>query len=441
MKRFFIFLIILIITGCSVNQEKGKINPAPTDPVVEITYWQFWTGFEEDAIKDLVNRFNKTHKNIKVKMLTISEPWKKILLSIIGGVPPDIANISAEWISELGYRSAIIPLDEYCKEFGVTKDLFIPVYWEMLTYGGKTLAIPLTPSSTALFWNKNLFKKAGLNPNKPPITLEELEDFADKLTIKNPDGKVLQAGFFPNWPPWSNSVYPLLFGGDLVDLKAGKITANNPKNIESWEWAQNFVRKIGSNNLQSFQESFGNLQGPNNPFYSEKIVIEINGVWEENFISKFAPNIDFGVSPIPTKSGNLATSVICDGIAIPKGAKHPKEAFEFIKWLYKPENIEELCIKHKKFSPLVHSDRKDFINNHPNPYIKVFIDLARSKHARYFPATTAFQLYKRELKKAFELVMRLEASPEDALNEVQRKIDIELDRLEKYERKRALSYK
>ena len=139
---------------------------------------------------------------------------------------------------------------------------------------------------------------------------------------------------------------------------------------------------------------------------------------------------------MPGKDGRLITIVDEDCILIPRGSKHPKEAFEFISWLMKPENIEELCIGQYKFSPLVYSDRDEFIKKHPHPYIKTFIDLARSKDAVFFPQATFYEFYRRELKRAFESVVRLNKTPEEALNEVQRKVEIELKRQIKYEKLR-----
>ena len=432
-NKLIIFIALLCLsTACSHNQ-KPELKNRP----VKITYWQFWTGFEEDAIKHLVDKFNKTHTHIKVKMLTISEPWKKTLLSIIGGTPPDILNTTSEWLPELAARGALIPLDDYCKSHMINRNTFISVYWDMLKRKGSIWGLPLTPSSTAIYWNKSLFKKAGLDPNDAPNTLEKLESYADKLTTRDKGGRLIKAGFFPSWPSWASSFYPLIFNGTWGD--SNELTPNHPGNIKGWKWAQKFSQKIGPSNIQSFQEEFGNIQGPNNPFYSGKIAIEINGVWEANFISKFAPHIEWGAAPFYNTNGELTTSVICVPIVIPKGAKHPDEAFEFIAWLMKPKNIEELALRQKKFSPLAVSDNETFIKNHPNPYIKAFIDAAKSKNASYFPSTTAFQLYKRLLRKGFEQVMRLEADPKEVLDNIQIKVEKELKRQNKYEEKRDLS--
>ena len=428
MKRIIILTTVLFITGCTSNRNQDMINHAPT----EIIYWQYWTGFEGKAIEKLVKRFNETHTNLKVKMLTISEPRKKTLLSIIGGTPPDVISSITAWVPELASRDALISLDDYCKEYMISETLFIPALWKMLNLYGHTWALPTTPTATALYWNKNLFKEAGLNPDVPPKTLKELEIFSDKITKIKPNGSYERIGFLPSWPSWSFGFYALLFGGSWGNCEKGIITANNPKNIEAWEWAQNYVKKLGGKNVQLFQEGFGNYQGVNNPFYSEKVAIEINGVWEGNFIQKFAPKIQWGVAPMPSKDGKLTTIVDCDCILIPKGSKHPKEAFEFINWLMQPENIEELCILQGKFSPLIYSDREDFIKNHSHPNIKVFIDLARSSNAQFFPQVPFYEMYRRELKRGFEATMKLDKTPKEALEEVQGKMGRELERQEKY---------
>ena len=445
MKKFLTLITITLTIGViaknisdeAISKRYEIASPSARNDmkqVTEITYWQYWTAFEGKAIEKLVDKFNRTHSNIKVKMLTISEPRKKTMLSIIGRTPPDVISSIAAWVPELASKGAIIPLDAYCKENMINENLFIPVFWKMLNLNGHTWALPTTPTATALYWNKSLFQEAGLAPNKPPKTLSEIEAFAEKITKKDKDGKINQIGFLPSWPPWSFGFYGVLFGGNWGEAEGKKITANNIKNIEGWRWAQSFAKNLGSKDIQTFQEGCGNYQGINNPFYSQKIGIELNGVWEGNFIPHFAPNVKWGVAPILSKNGKPTTIVDCDCILIPKGSKHPHEAFEFMKWLTKAENLEELCILQGKFSPLIYSDREDFIKKHPHPYIKVFIDLARSNGATFFPQCTFYELYKRELKRAFESVMRLEKDPKDALNEVQKKMEKELARQEKYEK-------
>ena len=203
MKKVFILIpitLVILMLVCS-NHFNRRFADSPVRPT-EITYWQYWTAFEGKAIEGLVDKFNKTHPDIKVKMLTISEPHKKTLLSIIGGTPPDVISSIAAWVPELSSKGALIPLDDFCTKYDITKEKFIPVYWKMLNLNGHTWALPTTPTSTALYWNKDMFKEAGLDPDKPPKTLEELENISNKITKKDKSGRMEKIGFLPSWPPW-----------------------------------------------------------------------------------------------------------------------------------------------------------------------------------------------------------------------------------------------
>ena len=93
-------------------------------------------------------------------------------------------------------------------------------------------------------------------------------------------------------------------------------------------------------------------------------------------------------------------------------------------WILKKENINYLALSQNKFPPLKldESEKADFIKKHPNPYIEVFMDLAESSNAAYFPHLSFSKEYKREIKKAFDKVLRLEMSPKEALDDLQKKM-------------------
>ena len=93
-------------------------------------------------------------------------------------------------------------------------------------------------------------------------------------------------------------------------------------------------------------------------------------------------------------------------------------------WLLKKENINYLALSQSKFPPLKlsQSEEREFIKKHPNPYIEVFMDLAESSNAVYFPHLSFSKEYKREIKKAFDKVLRLEMSPKEALDDLQKRM-------------------
>src|SRR4051812_39363698 len=68
-------------------------RPAPADGRLHIRYWEKWTGFEEDAMRSVVEAFNRKQSRIQVEYLAVSEVNRKMLLATAGGNPPDVAGI------------------------------------------------------------------------------------------------------------------------------------------------------------------------------------------------------------------------------------------------------------------------------------------------------------------------------------------------------------
>lgn len=407
-------VIILIFFLIPFYLELSKKKNLASQP--KITFWQYWSGTEKEPLADLVNKFNNEDHGFQVEMLNISMPRKKILMSITGSVPPDLVHLDGDMVSDFALRNALMPLDEL-NDF---INEFIPVYTEMLNIKGTQWAIPMMPTCEAMHINKNLLNEFNLTA---PETLDDLENIFNTATdFKN----FKHIGWLPSWPPWSARFLPVLFGGRWAEVDTNgevKITANSDENIAAWTWVQQKIAsKIPADKLAAFTEGFSAYQSPDNPFYTGRIALENNGVWEENLASKFAPDLDLEIVPFPG-TVKQATLVTVDALAIPKGSKNSKKAFEFIRWLLKPENIEYLALKQKKFSPLKKvSD--DFYAQHTNPYIKVFVDLANSPNAVYFPQVSFVQMYRREIKSAYNKMLRRELSAKEALDELQKAMEV-----------------
>ena len=141
--------------------------------------------------------------------------------------------------------------------------------------------------------------------------------------------------------------------------------------------------------MRRFSAGFGNFASPQDPFLSGKVAMVLQGVWLHNFITKYSPNMSWGAAPFPSvdpKRLPMVTIAECDVLVVPRGAKHAKEGFDFIAFVQRQENMERLCLSQRKFSPRsVVSDA--FVREHPNPYIKMFMESAKSEDARYVPKT------------------------------------------------------
>ena len=402
------------LAGC------GPRLSAPGGRVV-VTYWEKWTGFEGEAMRKTVEAFNASQNRIEVRLLTTSQVDRKMLMATAGGIPPDVAGLWSYNVIPYADKNALLPLDDYAAQHGLRREQFIPAFWDLCYHRDHLWGLPSTPASLALHWNRRLFREAGLDPNRPPRTIEELDAYADRLTKRDRNGKILQAGFMPSEPGWWPWAWGCYFGGQLWDGK-GKITATSPENLRAYKWVRSYADKMDVKQLQVFSSGFGNFSSPQNPFISGIVAMELQGVWMHNFIAELAPEIEWGAAPFPYPADRpeLADSspVEEDVLVIPRGAKHPNEAFEFIAFVNSRKGSELLNMGQRKFTPLLDVSQP-FLRDHPNPYIEVFIDLAKSRNAFVPPQMPLWQEYQAEMQTAFDQIWLAEKTPEDALKDVQ----------------------
>jgi ABC-type glycerol-3-phosphate transport system substrate-binding protein len=431
MRRYGALLAIVVVAlsgGCRRETSSDR---------VVITYWEKWTGFEADAMRETVEAFNARQDRIEVRLLTTSQIDRKMLMATAGGIPPDAAGLWSTNVIPYADKNALLPLDGLAASHDLSREDFIPRYWDLCYHRGHLWGLPSTPASLALHWNKRLFREAGLDPERPPRTIEELDEFADRLTQRDADGKITQMGFMPaepGWWPWAWGAY---FGGKLWNGK-DRITATAPENVRAYQWVRSYTDKLGAKPLQIFSSGFGSFSSPENPFLSQIVAMELQGVWMHNFIDQYAPEMEWGAAPFPHPADrpDLAntTPVEEDVLVIPRGAKHPEEAFEFIAFANSREGSELLNMGQRKFTPLLDVSPQ-FLREHPNPYIEVFIDLAKSPNAIVPPQMPLWQEYQAEMATAFDQVRLAEKEPEAALREVEVRMQRKLDRdVKRYER-------
>ena len=191
---------VLLAAGCHV------IVPEPPDEYVDgrlrITYWEKWTGFEGEAIKQVVDRFNEMQDRLYVDLVTMSQIDRKVLVAIAGGEPPDLVGLWSAGIPAFAEKRAIMRIEPFMERAGMDPDDFLRVFLEANMYEGGLYGLPTTPATMALHWNKALFREAGLDPERPPRTLAELDAMAEKLTKYDEDGHIVQLGFTPSEPGW-----------------------------------------------------------------------------------------------------------------------------------------------------------------------------------------------------------------------------------------------
>ena len=156
----------------------------------------------------------------------------------------------------------------------------------------------------------------------------------------------------------------------------------------------------------------------------------LHGVWLDNFIRNYAPpDFEYGTAPFPTDEenpGNPVSVAEADILVIPAGSRHPREAMEFIRYVQSQPTMEKLCLLMKKFTPL-RQVSPEFLRNHPHPYLRVFLELARSPRTAPILNIPSFNEYSNDIEANVNGVLRGSLTGEEGRARLQERQQRALD--------------
>jgi multiple sugar transport system substrate-binding protein len=320
----------------------NESHAARSEAPVEITYWYPWGGDSKTYEENRAKTFNASQSEIKATGLYVPPQSGvdngKLLAAIAAGNPPDLVVVNLEPAAAiLGYQGGLVDMTPYLSTLGWSPSQMIPGVLPMMQYGNKIWALPETGNLTYFYWNKTLFKAAGLDPNKPPTTLAEVDAYAEKLTKYDSKGNFKTIGFIPwAWDgadPW---IWPWLFGANFTQTVNGKVklTLTDPHAVSALEYLASYGKKYGISKLQSAVSSFGAAFSPNDPFISGLSAMMVGSDYHTEALRTYNPKLDYGVTVLPTAPGGRAnaTEFSVNIYIVPTGSKHPLEAIKFAMW-------------------------------------------------------------------------------------------------------------
>jgi multiple sugar transport system substrate-binding protein len=417
-------LFLCVLPGCAY-----RATGAPHR--IHAVVWSGWVGVEQEAFEHAVAMFNASQDRYRLENRTTVEDDTRVFRAITAGTPPDLFFLwQTAYIGALAANGAVMPLDGFFARSGLRQDDFVPGALEQARYHGKLYAVPFLIDASALFWNRDVFAEAGLDPNRPPHTLEELLDLAVKLTKRDGRGNLVRLGF---QPPAVHEIIGL-FGGRFADPATGRITANDPRNVEALEWyAKMFDVQGGGLRIDSFQQGFGNFDSPNHQFFVGKVAMMSAGEWWPSYVTRYSPTTDYGVIEMPyaSKYRGLKGSTFLGGnfASIPTESKHPEAAWAFMQWM-QTRRAQVAFSKLMHGVPNVRSTILDPELTHGNREKEAFGEVCRIVtlgKGVVFPATPVNVAYIAELETAAQRVVRKTVTPREALDQVQRRLEVYME--------------
>lgn len=454
--------------GFTLFGPRGAGEVAASDGRIVLDYWEKWTRHEGDAMVKVVDAFNASQSRIRVRYIVTSDIGQKSLIAIAGGAPPDLIGLYSFDVPPYAEAGAVIPLDELAPRFGVRLANYArgvrPVMQHTVPgVKDRWWATVNTAGSIAMYYNRALFREVGLDPDRPPRSIDELDAAHRRLVKTGSDGRIERAGFLHSEPGWWSWLWAYHFYGRIYDAASDRAMVDSPENVRAMEWMQGYARGLGVDWVKRFQEGFGKYFTPENPFLTGKVAMIVQGPWIANLIRAFRPDLDYGVAPFPiadvgsriadrqAKGPGAASDprseihnpqshdpvglIDTDVLVIPRGAKNPEASMEFIAWTQRQDMTEMLATAHCKPSPLAVAS-ESFLANHPNKGIRVHYDIFNSPRAFIAPPTRVWQQFKDEFDSAVQRMWRLEQPAARVLAEMQGRVQGLIDRAADRRRRR-----
>lgn len=224
------------------TQKPGIVGlPTPKSGQKVVQYWHnFGAGLAAEIHTKQILNFLNANSTYAVDVQYVpttagTQLSDKLIAAISGGDPPDAARFDRFIVTSWAARGFLSDLTDRAKRDGVTEDKFIKEGWLEATWRGKVYAVPFDTDLRGLYYNKKHIEAAGLDPNKPPTTIEELDQYADALTKKD-GAKYSQMGFIPWALQGSLYTYGWIFGGEFYDRDKDVITLSLGLNFYRQEY-------------------------------------------------------------------------------------------------------------------------------------------------------------------------------------------------------------
>ncbi len=309
---------------------------------------QMWerSGGNKGMVDILVCAWNAANptKPINLSYIVHTDMVAKIAQGIASGDVPDLMGMDLIYAPQFENAGQLVDITDQTKDWAELADVS-PGHKTVATFNDRLYGVPLYADVSALFYNKDLFTKAGLDPNKPPTSLAEVRSFSDKITAL---GDGVTGYYLPGNCAGCNifTVGPLMWasGASIEANKCGDepLVGDGVKQVDQWARdmvaAKNVPESARAETGATFAEQFGTgklgMMGTGN----FNIVLARDQMKDHPF--------EFGISLLPgMEAGKTASFIGGDLVVIPNGSKRVDDALAFMHYLLTDTNQVELYAK------------------------------------------------------------------------------------------------
>lgn len=403
----FILLTLAIgifLLSCGGGQKEE--GPVP------LTIWQTYNDEENALFQELLAEYQSTHTDVTIQDTRLpfmgAEP--KILTALATRTTPDIARVDGSFVPKLATRNALMSLDDL--GMADIKDDLLPVALSSCLANGVIYAMPEQVNGLCLFYNKALFRAAGLNPERPPHTWEEFIAFGKKLT----DRQKGIFGFGMRNSLWWTFPFFNTFGAPFLSEDGTRCVLNGENGVQAFQLKVDLYRKYkiegGGWRAGGVRDDMG--------FQNGKYAMVFSGPWAIKGLQ--AAGIEFGVGLIPKGPVGTSTNVGGNDLIIFRSCQHPDKALDFLKFMASETIQARWCNELGQIPVNVKAEKQLDFERHP--YLRVFVEQMKTAIPR--PAIPDYDELENIMNPEMQAALDGTKSVQKALDDAVRRINQEV---------------
>ncbi|MBN2055030.1 extracellular solute-binding protein [bacterium] len=361
------FILVVLLAGCGGGTDEAApgtgsaAGAAPEAGPVELKIWETYNDEEHDLFMTLVEQYMQQHPGvtISVQQIPYGGHRNKIMTALATRTTPDIARIDNAWIPKLAPRNAIAPLDE----FGAAAwgGQLVQAAFQTCLYDGTVFGIPDQVTCLALFYNKDLFAAAGLDPEAPPKTWKDFYNAGRQLTDKA-NGIF---GFAMGNTLWETLPFFFTFGAKVMSDDNHRCLLDSEMGILALKFKTDLYRR---HEIEAGAWTPGAIS-PETGFKARKYAMILSGPW--NIQSFKSSGLNFGIGLIPEGPVGTASNVGGTNMVVFRNCAHKQAAFEFLQYLSGP-GAQRIWASTLSQIP-IHQSVRTAMEETADPYLRVFL--------------------------------------------------------------------
>lgn len=298
----------------------------------EVTWWT--PNFNEARARELVAKFEAANPGITVKLdITTADGLpQRILTALQSGGAPDLIDVQHGWVNGYAQNGLVTQVDDVIQD----RDDYVPASLAYGTFNDALWAIPYRVETHAIIFNKDHFREAGLDPENPPQSWNELIEAAKALTHDGRYGFAVTGGGEVGNTIFRSLPFIWMNGGSIISDDQTTATVNQPEAVEAVKFYTDMLTEYGVSPASTLEND-----GTANRrlFIAETVSMYQSGQFDVGSIRQENPGIDVGVMAIPHPEGKDTAAVLGGwSLVIPAQARNPDEGKILLQFLAQAEN-------------------------------------------------------------------------------------------------------